>query len=232
MALKSSALPKKNNDSKFPPQPDIDAGTYPARVVQIIDLGLQPQRAFKGEDKVPANDIMITYEFVDTFMVDEEGNDIEDKPRWFSEILPWFGTHVERAKSSLRYKALDPNDAYEGDLAQCINTPCNVTVVINKKADKTYVNIASVTGMRQRDADKCPELVNPSKVFDLSEPDMEVFEALPQWIQDKIKNNLEYAGSPLESILSGDKDKPRKEVKKAAKRVEIVEDEDEDANPY
>lgn len=60
----------------------LEPGVYPARLVQLIDLGVQPQRPFQGKDKPPAQEIMITYEFTDEFLKDEDGNEIEDKPRW------------------------------------------------------------------------------------------------------------------------------------------------------
>ena len=232
MALKAPKQAKKND---FPPQPEPEAGTYPARVVQILDLGLQPQRAYKGEAKKPANEVILTYEFVDTFMVDENGDDIEDKPRWYSESLPWFGADADRAKSAKRYHAFDPDNAYDGDLAQCIDTPVNVTIVLNKVGEKTYVNIAEVTSMRARDAAKCPELKNPAKVFDIDDPDMEIFKQLPEWIQNKMKENLNYAGSALEKAIGGGvvpKPEGKKaEAKKTAKAAVADEEEAYDANP-
>ena len=163
MALKAAKDVKKTN---YIPQANIEPGTCPARLVQIIDLGLQAQRAFQGKEKPPANEIMLTYELVDEFMKDEEGNDIEDKPRWISETLPFFGLFADKAKSTKRYFALDPNNDHDGDFAKLIGIPCNVTVVNNSVGDKTYDNVAAVTTMRERDAAKCPDLVNPPKVFD------------------------------------------------------------------
>jgi hypothetical protein len=37
---------------------------------------------------------------------------------------------------------------------------------------------------------------------------MEIFKSLPEWLQDTIKNNLEFKGSKLEALLSG-KDVPQ-----------------------
>ena len=234
MALNAKHLPKQNKKNDFPEQPEMEAGTYPARLVQIIDLGLQNQRPFtkggKVEQKPPAHEIMLTYEFVDCFMVDENGDDITDKPRWVSETLPWYGIDVDRAKSAQRYKAFDPKCVHEGDFAQLIGEPTNVTVTINKKEDRTYTNIASISEMRARDAAKCPELVNTPKVFDLSEPDMDVFNALPEWIQNKIKNNLEYGKSALQELLEGKAEK--KPAKPAKAKPEPVDEEEEDYLPF
>lgn len=229
MALQASKI-GNGPKGKFTPQANIEPGTYPARIVQILDLGLQAQRPYQGQEKAPVNEISITYELVDEFMKDDQGNAIEDKPRWISETLPFYGLYADKAKSTQRYNALDPEGTYDGDFSQLIGTPCNVTVVNNKSGDKIYDNVATISTMRQRDADKCPELVNPPKVFDLDSPDLEVFNALPEWLRDKIKGNLKYKGSALEQLLAGGGEKPKVEAKKPAAKP-VVKEEDEDA-PY
>jgi hypothetical protein len=206
----------------FVPQANIEPGTYPGRIVQILDLGLQPQRPYMGKDKPPAHEIMLTYELVDEFMKDEQGNDIEDKPRWISETLPFYGLFADKAKSTQRYLALDPQQEHDGDFAKLIGCPCNVTVVNNAVGEKVYDNVAMITAMRERDAAKCPELVNPPRVLDLDNPDKEVFDALPQWVQDKIRGNLNFRGSPLEKLVGNapaKKEEPKKE-KPAPKQEE------------
>lgn len=224
----------KSQKSNFPPQENIEPGTYPARLVQVLDLGLQPQRPYKGEDKPPAHEIMLTYELVDTFMKDEQGNDIEDKPRWLSETLPFYGLFADKAKSTQRYYAFDPDEVHEGDFSKLIEQPINVTVVNNAVGDKVYDNIANVTAMRAKDAAKCPALVNPSKVFDIDNPDMEVFAALPKWIQDKMKGNLNYEASKLQELVNaGGGKKPEKEAKPAAKKADKAKEDDAgEDNPY
>lgn len=217
------------------PQANIEPGTYPARLVQIIDCGLQPQRAYQGKEKPPAIEIMLTYELVDTFMLDEAGNELPDKPRWISETLPFYGLFADKAKSTQRYNAIDPTGEFDGDFTKAIGQPINVTIVNNAVGDKVYDNIATISAMRPRDADKCPELVNPSKLLDLDAPDMEVFNALPEWLRDKIKGNLNFKGSALEQALGGG-DKPKAAVAKAKPAANPAPapaaDDDNDDNPF
>jgi hypothetical protein len=203
--------------------------------VQLIDLGLQPQRAFQGKDKAPAQEIMLTYELVDEFMKDEDGNDIEEKPRWISETLPFYGLVADKAKSTKRYNALDPNGAYDGDFSKCLDTPVTVTVVHNPNAkdpENPYQNIGNIAPMRPRDAANCPELKNPIKVFDLDEPDMETFNALPEWIREKIKGNLNFKGSALEKALGGTQKETAKGDDKKAKDRKPAAPVEEDDNPF
>jgi hypothetical protein len=186
---------KGGNSIKYEP---MEAGVYPARVAQVIDLGVQPQE-FKGEKKTPRREILLTYEFLDEFLPDEKGEPNEDKPRWLSETLPLHNLNSERAKSTGRYYALDPNVEQDGDFFALVGYPCNVTVVVNKKKDGNLVNnVANVAAMRPRDAAKAPDLKNPPKTFDTEEPNMEILGSLPTWMQDKIKSSLEWAGDRVE----------------------------------
>lgn len=188
---------KSNTGGGFK-QPPMEAGTYPARTVQILYLGTQEQRPYKGQPKPDAPELMVTYEFLDEFCVNEEGELQEDKPRWLSETFVLHGLGADKAKSTKRYLALDPEQEYDGDWAELINIPCSVTVTANPgkgdKKDVIYNNIAAVSTMRAKDASKAPQLVNPPKLFSAEEPDMEVFGSLPEWLQEKIKKSPEFNG--------------------------------------
>lgn len=206
MGINANNVPRTGGN--FKPAEAMEAGNYPCRIVQVIDLGLQPQRAWQGEEKPPAHSLMVTYEFTDEFMKDDDGNDMEDKPRWLSEEFPLRSLESDLAKSTKRYKALDPNCDLGGDWAKLVGTPCMVTVTTSegtgKNVGRTFNNIGGVSAMRSRDADRTPDLVNPAKILDLDTPDMEIFNSLPEWLQDKIKGNLEFKGSPLDKALRGD----------------------------
>jgi hypothetical protein len=212
-------------------QDPIAVGAYPARVVQVLDLGLQAQRPYQGKEKPPVHEIMLTYELTDEFCLDDDGNEDAEKPRWISENFPLYSLEADLAKSTKRYFSLDPDEVHGGDFTALIDTPCMVTVTQREHADKIYNNVGSISGMRPKDAARCPELVNPPKVFLLDEPDLTIFGSLPQWMQDKIKGNLEYAGSALDTALAGGSAKPEAKEdeapKKAAKKP-VVETDKED----
>jgi hypothetical protein len=209
MSLNAAKAPKGNGGSKFKPQEAIEAGTYPARVAQILDLGMQPQMPWQGQEKPPAHEIMITYELTDEFMIDEEGNEMEDKPRWISETMPLRHIDSDLAKSTKRYKALDPKMEHGGDFSQLLGEACNVlvTTYVSKKDGIERNKVQDVTAMRSRDSAKTEELKNEPKLFSLDEPDLTIFQSLPEWLQGKIKENLEYNGSALQELLEGDKPK-------------------------
>lgn len=230
-------------------QPPLVAGSYPARLVQVIDLGLQKQRPFKGEEKPPANMLYTTYELLDEFVVNDEGEEQEDKPRWVSEDFPFYSLDSDKAKSTKRYFALDPSVEKGGAWDQLVGDPCIVTLTADKdKKGKTddkgdpiiYNNIANTAPMRDKDAKKAEGLKNDPKILDLENPDLEVFLALPDWLRDRIKEGLEFEGSPLAKMLSkideADEVKNRREsrskgsdsAKESSKESDQVDDSGDD----
>ena len=229
MALNTRKMKTK---SKFVEQALLAVDTYPARVVQVIDLGLQDGGEWKGEKKKPVNKLHITYELVDAFMVDEAGEELEDKPRWLSEELNMFSPDADKAKCNQRYNAIDPECLHDYDWSALVGSSCSVMTVHKESKGKTYANVGLVTPyvVSKRNPDLV-DLVNDPKVFNLEEPDISIFESLPEWIREKIKANLEYKGSALEALVSGTSEpeeeeeapKPTKTKAKPAPK----EDEDE-----
>ena len=205
----------KKIEGTGPKQENVEAGTYPGRVAQIIDLGVQNQRPFKGEEKPPAHSLYITYELVDEFCLDENGDEDENKPRWLSEKFPLFSMSADLAKSTKRYKALDPKDDHDGAFDELGGVACNVLVVENegkgKNSGKVYNNIQGIATMRPKDAKKCAELKKDPVIFVLDDPDVEVFNNLPNWLQGDIKDNLDFSGSLLEQRLNGVEESPAEE---------------------
>jgi hypothetical protein len=237
MALNARNIPRSGGGHRQEP---MEAGTYPCRVVQVIDLGVQEQRAYKGTTKPPAPHVMITYEFLDEFCLDEEGEVQEDKPRWLSETLPLYSLEADLAKSTKRYYSLDPDEVFGGDFTLLIDATCMVTINQYESKGEIKNGISSVAVMRAKEAAKAPALVNPPKVFLIDNPNLEVFKSLPDWLQDKIKKSLEFGGSALDEALKA----PVKPADKPAARpkpnrqapVQEEEDEaevplDEDGNP-
>lgn len=213
--------------------PVLDPGAYPARLVGLITLGVQPQNAYQGQEKPPAAELMTTYELVDEFMPDEDGNPDETKPRWLSETFVFHNLSAEKAKSTQRYLALDPLQEKAGDWSELLGVAVNVTVAVRDgkgaNVGKKFENISGTTPMRAKEAAKLPDLVNPPRVFDFYSPDLEAFLALPEWIQTKMKGALDYKGSKLEALVEahGGKAEGGAKVEKKGK-VEAREPEPEE----
>jgi hypothetical protein len=216
---------------KRKPIPVLPAATYPGYLIQVLDLGLH-QNSFKGEDKGPTRQIMLTYELGDEYLLDDDGQPMPDKPRWLSEQTWLYPLKSERATSTARYKALDPNTVHGGDFVACLGTPINISIGARKGTGKwegqVFNDVLGISVMRAKDAAKMSGPVNKPKYFDTDEPDVEVFLSLPAYVQGLIKSNLEYTGSRLESLL---KDVKTPEPAKSAQPASLEEALD-DEQPY
>ncbi len=192
--------------------PLLDADNYPARLVQVIDLGMHKNHF--DEDKI-VHQVTLTYELVDAFCLDEAGNEVKDKPRWFSETINMIdlpeGVPLQeiyadqyrgKAKMVQRARAFDPKGECDFDFSEYLTRPCAVTIIQKKKKDGEMKNDIGGVSAPMRGM-QIPELVNPPKLFTLDEPDMEVFKSLPDWMQDNIKENIDFKGSKLEALLNG-----------------------------
>lgn len=204
MALNTKKIKSTGGKGNFVEQPLLPVDNYPARVVQIIDLGLQDGGEWAGEKKPPVNKLRMTYELTDAFMVDADGKEREDAPIWLSEDIKLYSPEVDRATCNKRYKAIDPEEVFDYDWAQLIGSPCTILTKHKESKGKTYCNVANVSPyVVSRRNPELPELVNQAKVFTLDEPDMEVFDSLPEWIREQVMANLEFKGSPLDIALNG-----------------------------
>lgn len=217
--------------------PVLEADNYPARLVQVIDLGLQQN--FFDKDKTN-HQVMLTYELTTEFCLDENDEEVKDKPRWLSETINMIDLPVDmtvdeiyndqyrgKAKMVLRARAFDKKGSLDFDLSQMLGMPCALTVVTKKKknSDELKNEVGAVNPpMRGMQIE---EVVNEPKFFSLEEPDLEIFKSLPEWLQEKIKGNLEYNGSALQKLLAGgqsetNQDKPEPQQ----------EEEDDDEKPW
>lgn len=221
MTINASKVPFTGSGFR---QPALEAGGYPGRLVQVIDLGLQPQE-YQGEEKAPKYEIMTTYELADEFCITEEGEVQEDRPRWISESFTLNPLNSERAKSTQRYLVLDPNQEHEGDWGELLGTPVLINVVQNlgkgKNVGKIFNKISGIAALRAKDAAKVADLVRQPAVFTQDDPDLEVFESLPQFIQDKIKSNLEFEGSNLQKLLSASKAEGKPDAKPEVEKDKV-----------
>ena len=206
MGLNTGAVKQQSTKARVQ-QTELAVDSYMARIAQIIDLGLQPRDVWDSvsekyvinTEERPQNKIMVTYEFLTEFCVDAAGVPDESKPRWLSEDLYLFPLFSEKAKSTARSKAIDPQGKLAGNWEEYCTLPCTVTVAL-KKSGKAKVGMVTpaMKGIPY------PELKNQPKLFLLDSPDLEVFGSLPDWVKEKIKSNLEYNGSALEKLLGGE----------------------------
>lgn len=165
-------------------------GSYPARFVQVIDLGVQPQEDYQtGEAKEPKPRVLLTFEFP-TERIEVNG---EDRPRWYSK--EYTISNHEKAGILKVVKSLDPSGK-EMQLSKLLGKPCLITIGSTSTGKPKIVSIAPpMKGM------EVGELENPPVAFDFDNPDVGLFNSLPDWLKEKIRGALNFEGSPLKDML-------------------------------
>lgn len=173
----------KVKDRAKPKIPPVEPGVYIAICVGILDLGEQFSEKFKNY----RNEVQFIWELCgETVEVDGE-----QKPRQLSRTF----SVAASKKSNLRGFISGWNGVQYGDdqfadldLFTQVGKACQLNVVLNDTGE--YANVDSAIplpkGMPAPVTDTAPILWN------MDEWDDKAFEALPDWVQEKIKKSTQY----------------------------------------
>lgn len=175
----------------------VEDGSYPARIVQIIDMGQQEQSDWQtGEpltyedsgDPIIKPEVYVNYEFP-TERIEIDG---VDRPRWTGKTYT-LSNHEKAALTAL----LKAVGVTSGNVADALGKDCMVSVGSTKTGNAKITNVASsMKGM------VVGALENPTTAFDFDVPDMDVWEKIPDWMKQKIMNATNFAGSTLANNLT------------------------------
>lgn len=189
-----------NKGGEFETTPE---GTYVARCFKIIDCGTQISPTFGSE----AHKVMISWE-----LFDDEVKMNDGRPYSVSQ----FYTVSLNEKSNLRKhleawrgKKFTAEELEGFDLSSVLGAYCMIQVVHSE--DGKYANVNSIMSYKG----KKPEPVNPDVVFDIEQPDMDVFNAMSDNMKAKITSAPEWkanqqAAKPAEKpdVIAEVKDEP------------------------
>lgn len=190
------AVNKKGGDFEA-----IDAGSYPARIWQIIHLGTIA--GFQGQLQ---NKVRIGFELPTEMKVFDEKKG--EQPRVISQDYTL--SFNEKANLKKVIEACDPDALKlddnglmeEFDIEKLIGKDCLVTIAQKSgKEGKVYAFIDNVTRLPK--GMKCDSAINPTQILSYDHWDQILFDKLPDFIKDKIKGSQEY-----ERMLNLGKDEP------------------------
>lgn len=169
----------------------IEAGSYPARIYQMIELGTIA--GFQGQLQ---NKVRIGFELPTELMVFDEKKG--EQPRVISQDYTL--SFNEKAKLRKVIQACDPkalavdDEGFmeEFDVETLIGKECLVTIAQKPKQDKSgnYSFIDSVTRLPKGMV--CPPQVNPTQVLSYDNWNEEAFQKLPAFIREKMESSPEY----------------------------------------
>lgn len=181
-----------------------DGEVYFARVVQIVDLGLQEGDEYQGNKKPDSEQVMFTFEFPD--VLNGEG-----KPGWLSMIvtLPqrweeggsFKGIHVKSNLYKLfnivypegLFKGKNPSYysfSYNFNWEDILNKPVQVGVTVTDEG-KTYLNKSTLGRVPAKFINSVGKLANTPRVINMDTVTPEDWDSLFGWVKTKIKASLD-----------------------------------------
>lgn len=176
-------------------------GNHIARCVQMIHLGTSEQ-TFEKEVKV-LNKVRLVWEIPgETYTYTKDDEEIEA-----CFLIGKDYTLSMHSKSALRKdlkswrgKDFTDDEAKAFDITKLLGVGCMLNVIHKTTGENTYANISSIATLPK--GMKAPEQVNETLEFNFDDK-FEVFEKLPEWLQEKIKVSEEFAAKGV--ILSTSK---------------------------
>ena len=172
------------------------SGPHLARLIQLIDLGMQPGFQGKMEHK-----IMLTHELTDDILVDgpAKGKPLIISHEFTLSVKPMANLRKKFLDVLFPEKFADTKGEVQIDLETLLGLGLQVNIIHKANAQhagKKTAKIVSVAPLRKTDV--VPEPVNPVLLIDIHNSPAEVVAKLPKWIQRKANRD------DLVSEASGD----------------------------
>lgn len=165
----------------------VPAGTHRAVCTMVVDMGVQPSSKFAPRQKV-----YIRFELPDelTEWTDKDGNkhtgpmvigkqytaSLSEKANLRRDLEGWRG----RLFTEAELKAFD--------LKNILGAAAMIGVTHNNSGGKTYANLATIMGL-PKGMEK-PAASGELITYDLDQHDEGVFQKLPGWLQEAIKERV------------------------------------------
>ena len=188
----------------------VPAGAYIGRCYSLIDLGTQLSSGQYGEKM--QHKLRIGWEL---FGDDEDGNpltieiDGKDMPLTISKSYT-VSLHekagLRKDLAAWRGRDFTDEEAKAFDVSKLLGAYCMVNATTSETNGKTYTNVAGLTPLPGALKNSKPAAVHENLVFDLDKPDMKVFNAFHEKLQDAIKKSPEWQRNQKQS--SGFEDMP------------------------
>lgn len=194
-------------------------GVFLARCYKMVDIGTQTETGQYGTKQ--NRKIYLYWEL----LADDDGEEVRMEDGQPFSIFNSYKLSMHQ-KSNLRKhldawrgKKFTEEEAADFDLTKLLGQACKLQIThsTSKDGQKTYANIEAIMSTKKK-----VDGVNEISSFSIESPDMDVFNDLPQWLQEKIEDAPEW----------GEDDSLQEAVQENAKANEkpgtLGEDKDDD----
>jgi hypothetical protein len=182
---------KDSGGGTYKPAPP---GTFLARCYRLIDLGTQ-RVEFSGEVKLQMK-LQLGWELHGE---DDAGNPLIDDETMPLTIGKRFTNSLHK-KASLRRdleawrgRAFSDEELRGFDLRNLLDKWALITVIHSERDGKTFANVASITAVPGAMRKSLPKGIHDLEAFDITAPDMKLFEAFHQKLRETIEAATEWA---------------------------------------
>lgn len=194
-------------------------GVFLARCYKMVDVGTQEETGAFGTKQ--NRKVYFWWELLQ----DDDGESVLMEDGQPFSIMNSYKlsmhqkSNLRKHVDSWRGKKLTEEEAADFDITVLLDKYCKIQVThsTSKDGQKTYANIEAIMTTKKK-----PEGVNEISAFSIENPDMDVFNDLPEWIQNKIEDAPEWSDAEVEVP-----EKPAANAKKKAVAANSNDDDDE-----
>lgn len=171
----------------------VPAGTHVARCFRVIDLGTQSVE-WQGSVKLQRK-VQISWE---VFGEDDEGAPLttdDGMPLVISKRYTLSLSDKARLRADLeswRGRAFTSDELSGFDITNLLDAFCMLSVIEVKNGDKTYSNISAIAQIPKAMRSTLPKGIHEPQVFDVSDPDMEMFSKFYEKLKETIAASTEW----------------------------------------
>lgn len=183
----------KIKDRARPKVPTVEPGVYFAVCIGVIDLGEQYSEKFKNY----SNRVQFVWELPSETIEVDGKQETKQLSKEFS-VATKKNSSLRTFISSWNSKAYTDEEFAEVELFEQIGKACQLNVVLNDTGE--YANVDNIMPIPK--GIPGPESRTAPIMWDMDNWNDEVFKALPEWVQDKIKKSTQYQKehTPTDSI--------------------------------
>lgn len=174
----------KESGSDYKP---VSAGTHFARCFGVIALGTQTSNNSKFK---PANKVLVLWELPnETYEVEGKSVPMTISREYTLSINK--KANLRKDLDSWRGRPFTEEEAAGFPVEKVIDAPCTLSISHVQKTDGgVYAKVVGVSGVPK--GMSVAVLTHKPVHYEIAMEENAVFEALPEWVQDKIRNCLEW----------------------------------------
>lgn len=179
-----SLIVKDKGGGDFRPVP---AGTHIAVCTMVADMGIQPSAKFK-----PKAQLYIRWELPGEVITWKDGESQEHTgPMVIGQKYTMSLSEKANLRADLeswRGKMFTEQELAGFDIKNILGKSCMLGVTHNTVGNKTYANISAVMGLPKGTPAASPSVMPIA--YDIDSHDEDIFQKLPNWLQEAIKGRI------------------------------------------